>query len=675
VIGGPAGRWIAATIGFAVLLLGTLPVAGWIPGGLTDPAYSRRMQEWALGTLICVGAGIVAALVVSESIQRRIAGGWRSLGARLPVSSRAVDLTVATICLVAFAVASQSVLGGKPLLIDELVQVLQARLYADGHLSTPVDSARAFFSVLHVVDTGDRVYSQFPPGWPAMLALPSLVNAEWLVGPVCGAVAVLAFSRIARRIFSEASPLFVPMGALLFGLSPFSLFQFASHMSHGPLVMWLLVAILAAARMVEEGAHAPARWAAFSGFALGAAFAVRPLDAAAFGLPLLIWLMWNAAPGQRLRSCAVFAAGGLAPVASVAWVNASTTGNPFTFGYEALWGPTHGLGFHAAPWGDAHTIARGVELLSAYATRLNVYLLESPFPALLPAILALLIVTRLSRIEWLLLSSSTVHALLYFAYWHDGFYLGPRFVLPWVPLAVLLTLRAVRLAAVSSAPSRVRMAFAGAGVAAVVLSVGIAIPVRVSQYRSGLTSMRVDYAKEAEAAGVSNALVFVQESWGARLVARLWALGVSRTATASLYAGVDACVLEHAITALEQGGVAGAVAEDSLRPLLVNASKVRASDVSPDTTERMLPGSVYDAKCSAQVLEDREGYALYPPFLLDRTSGNTYVRDLLAADSVLIDRTPGRPLYRVRRDGVDGGSRLVWSKITRASVVSSNQKP
>jgi hypothetical protein len=675
VTGNHAGRLVAATIGFAVLLLGTLPVAGWIPGGLSDPAYLRRLQEWALGAVICVGAGIVVALALGEHAQRRIADGWHSLGARVSGPPLGVDIAVSVICFVVFAVASQSVLGGKPLLIDEIVQVLQARQYAEGHLSVPVDSARAFFSVLHVVDTGTRAYSQFPPGWPAMLALPSLVNAEWLVGPVCGAVAVLAFSRIVRRIFPEARPLFVSLGALLFGLGPFALFQFASHMSHGPLVMWLLVAILAAAHVVDERERPSVWWGALSGFSLGAAFAVRPLDAAAFGLPLLAWLLWHSSPGVRFRACAAFAAGSVIPIAGVAWVNASTTGNPFTFGYEALWGPSHGLGFHAAPWGDAHTVARGVELLSAYATRLNVYLLESPFPALLPAILALLIAKRLTPIEWLLLSASSIHALLYFAYWHDGFYLGPRFVLPWIPLAIILTLRALRIAAQPNVPRRVRNAIAGAGIAAVALSVGIAIPVRVAQYRSGLTSMRADYAAEAAAAGVSNALVFVRESWGAQLVARLWALGVSRTATASLYAGVDACVLEHSITALERGGVLGTRAEDSLRPLLVTASRVRASNVSPDTTERMLPGSVYDAECSTRVMEDREGYALYPPFLLDRKSGNTYVRDLLAKDSVLIDRNPARRLYRVRRDGVDGESRLVWTEITRADVVSKTSRP
>jgi hypothetical protein len=223
----------------------------------------------------------------------------------------------------------------------------------------------------------------------------------------------------------------------------------------------------------------------------------------------------------------------------------------------------------------------------------------------------------------------------------------------------------MRLVASGSLSPRFKRAIGGGGVVAVALSALISIPSRAAQYRSGLTSMRVDYSAEAEKAGVSDAVVFVRESWGARLVARLWALGVSRTATATLYAGVDACVLEHAVPLLEQGNVRGVALEDSLRRLLGDSSRVRASVVSPDTTERMLPGLVYDATCSARVAEDRDGYALYPPFLLDRSSGNIYARDLLDADTVLMNRFPGRRVFRVSRDGVDGSAPLRWHELVR----------
>ena len=64
-------------------------------------------------------------------------------------------------------------------------------------------------------------------------------------------------------------------------------------------------------------------------------------------------------------------------------VNASQTGDPFTFGYIAMWGDTHALGFHPTPWGDVHTPARGLELVNLYLLRLQTYLFESAAPSLL----------------------------------------------------------------------------------------------------------------------------------------------------------------------------------------------------------------------------------------------------------------------------------------------------
>ena len=76
--------------------------------------------------------------------------------------------------------------------------MLQARWLAEGQLSVATPPLREFFSVLNLVDLGDRTFAQFPIGGPAMLMLGSLVGAEWLVGPLAGAVSVLAFATGAR---------------------------------------------------------------------------------------------------------------------------------------------------------------------------------------------------------------------------------------------------------------------------------------------------------------------------------------------------------------------------------------------------------------------------------------------------------------------------------------------
>ena len=102
-----------------------------------------------------------------------------------------------------------------------------------------------------------------------------------------------------------------------------------------------------------------------------------------------------------------------------------------------LWGANHGLGFHESPWGIAHTPLRGIELVSLYLTRLAVTLFETPFPALVPAVLGLWMGRSDRPMDRYLLVSGGLLLVGYACYWHDGNYLGPRFLVPLLPVVVL----------------------------------------------------------------------------------------------------------------------------------------------------------------------------------------------------------------------------------------------
>ena len=148
---------------------------------------------------------------------------------------------------------ARSVFSGRPLLIDEIVQLFQARIFAGGRLSLPVAPHREFFSMLHLVDTGDKVYSQFPPGGPAMLMLGELAHAPWIVGPLCGAISAVLFARLLRYTDPGASRVFHVGAAVLFAVAPFGAFMFGSHMNHATAALWLLVAVVGMARVGSWG--------------------------------------------------------------------------------------------------------------------------------------------------------------------------------------------------------------------------------------------------------------------------------------------------------------------------------------------------------------------------------------------------------------------------------------
>ncbi len=389
-------------------------------------------------------------------------------------------------------------------------------------------------------------------------------------------------------------------------------------------------------------------------------------------VPAAGWLLLIALRDRRRWADVIVAGIGVAvPFGAMMWVNAQSTGSPLLFGYEVLWGKAHGLGFHQAPWGMAHTPARGLELISLYVTRLQTYLYETPFPAMLLPISALALTKRLSAMDRYLLVSAVLLGALYFAYWHDGFFLGPRFVFPWLPVLVLWTARLPRLVRERFAGTVIPLGVNAALVTGAVMAATISLPIRTAQYRGGLTSMRVNYTASATDAGATNGLVFVRESWGAQVIARMWALGISRSAAAAFYQYVDVCTLDRTLRDLERDGVRGAAAEARMAPLRADSSRVRSNPLSPDSTEKVLPGARYDAVCIARLNDDRAGYTHLPPLQLERGSGNVYARDLQARDSLLLAAYPSRPVWLLRRSGAEADAPYQWIRLSRDSLYAA----
>jgi hypothetical protein len=570
---------------------------------------------------------------------------------------------IALVAFALYATVAQGVFSGKPLLVDEVVQVMQARWYAAGDLWIPAAPAPEFFSTIHLVDLTERVFGQFPAGGPAMLALGSLIGAEWLVGPAVGALCVVLFWALLAFLEPDASPRWRRGATLLFALAPFGVFMFGSHMNHATVLLWLMLAALALAHSTANPDSSP-WWGGLAGLALGVAATIRPLDAACFALPAAGWLLWRARAGGRPLAALLLSGGGITvPIGVLLWINGQTTGSPLLFGYDLLWGAGHSLGFHASPWGPIHTPQRGLELVSLYFTRLSTYLFETPFPGLLLPAAGLWLAPRWRPLERYLLVSGLLLCTGYWAYWHDGYFLGPRFVFPLLPLLILWAARlpsalVVRLGSRSVAWAGLR----GAAVAAVALAIVELAVVRVPAYRNGMTFMRIDVEGESERAGVRNALVLVKESWGARLLVRMWALGVSRSDAEVIYTNADACKLELALRGLEGEGARGAEASARLRPLLADSAALEASDRSPDFTERVLPGYTYAPECQAQIAMDQRGYAHLAPFLLAR-DGNVYARWFPGREREIAALYPERPVFRVSRAGPEAMAGLVWDRL------------
>lgn len=654
-------------------VFGVVPFANWIAGGHEFENYSQSLGEWSNGALIVAGFAVVLVI-----LSRRLPI-WRP-GFFAPAVRAAHDhpaRTGAVLFLgafVAYACVALLVLSGRPLLIDEIGQVLQARIFAQGRLWLEPPRHPEFFSALHIIDFGGKYYTHFPPGG-SLILLPALrLGMTWVVGPLFGAASAALFWGIARRV--EPRPAIALGAALLFAFAPFVVFLSGSHMNHVPVLTFLLLAIYGLVRQTaDENAHP--WWAGLCGASLGIAATIRPLDAVAFALPAGLWMLWRTI--QRPSRATELVAAGVTialPIAGMLWYNAQTTGNPLLFPYEVLWGKAHGLGFHRAPWGEPHTPARGVELINLYFLRLQTNLFEIPGPSLLAPVVALALTRQVGRFDRYFLWTAAIIVALYFAYWGDGIYLGARFFLVLVPALALWSARFP--SAVRERFPRAELLHRGVGFAilsAIVLASVMTVPHRARVYRNGFASMRPDLNAFAEGAGVRDAIILVREAWGAQLIARMWILGVPRSETESIYRAVDACTLDHALDRLEQSGVRDSAAFRQLQSLTGDSARLVKDWISPDRTLRSLPGAQYVGDCADRIAEDRAGFTIGTSVLAQAQGRNIFARDLHARDTLLLQEYPGRPLYMLRSASSEIGAPVVLERLRPDSLARAWGSP
>ncbi len=662
----PVERMIQVVLVAALTLLGFFPLVNWLPGGRRDPWYSAVALDWVYGSLIAVGGGLVLAILA-----RSFPALWREGRltlllehyGRRPIWATTI---IALAGFVIYAAVAFLVQDGRALHLDEIFQTYQARIFASGALTLEAFPYPEFFNHMLLVDDGGRVFSQFPAGGPAMLALGSLIGSEWVVVPLAGALTVLAFGWGMQRLDGRPG---VRLGAtLLFALAPFMVFMAASRMNHVTAMLWIVTAVAALAWVVTGDRPRPGL-ALLSGIAFGAAATIRPADALAFALPAALWYLGRTIRQPRRWTDMAAAGVGVAlPMAALMWVNANTTGHPLVFGYSVLWGEAHDLGFHAAPWGVAHTPSRGLEQISLYFLGLQRYLFETPFPALLPTILALALSRVFRPLDRYLLVGSSLLVGIYFAYFHNGVYLGPRFMFPLLPLFAIWTARLPGLVKErfgQALPYRTTVYAYAIGAA---IAVTVSIPLRAKAHAANMITPRWDAAAAAAAAGVSHALVLVRESWGAQLLSRMWALGVTRPQAEMLYAASDRCRLEHAINEAELAGANGPDAFAALLPAVEDSARLVPAPFSEDPSARVLPGAAYSTLCSTRVTEEQMGFTVFLPLILAQDGGNIYARDLHARDTLLLQAFPDRDVFLLKPPSTALGEEPRYYPLSRDSL-------
>lgn len=629
---------VAATALMAIAsVLGLRLAVAAMPGG------AARLQ-------LLLWTGVVAALLavlagVLRPMTRAIRNGVAALPAG-PVAWGAVAVLVG-------AVVATHVLEfrGMPQFPDTFSELFQARILASGRLWLPAPPDVAAVGIANVVDHAGRWYAQYPVGNPALLALGLRMGASWLPAALVAVALALGTRALALEV---AGPAAAATSVVLLVVSPMIVLSTAAVMSQATtaaLAACVLALVLRARRSLRVGA------AAAAGLLTGLAATVRPLDAALLGLVSLVAL--GTAGGRRRAAVLSFGASAAVGALPMLLVNALTTGSPLRFGYEVLWGagtlPGFGLRGRGVYFGPVDAMHNTLSDLAG----LDLALLEWPVPVL-PALAAVVAakVKPLPAGVRLLLSYALLHVAVYATYWHHDFFFGPRFLLPIVPaLVVLLAAGLVRLARWRPAG---RSLVARAGVAgrrflfaqAAVAGLLVALP-RLAHSASEDVAAARAVTLGARAAGLSSAVVRVDDGWGARLVSRMWRLGVPVPAAERFYAEADACTLEQAVDRVEAGGAGQGTASASLAVLLEGATPGIPLGHPPSAHIRLQPGAPLAPACEAELRYDEDRFrAPFAPLLWLNSpdgAGVRFERDPGPGRGLAIP--PGSPpVYRVRVD-------------------------
>ncbi len=361
--------------------------------------------------------------------------GWRHLEARGP-------WTFALVCLPVTLWISFVILGPYPHVPDGYSYLFQAKLMAAGRVSTP-DVLNRFFEIPWNVIHNGQVFSHYPPGWPALLALGVMVGLPAAINPLVGALTIPVTYLLVLELSDRRHARLCALFALL---SPFFLFMSSNFLSHASCLLFTALAalfLLRAHRLDNRGLYL------LAGLAAGAAFLVRPPDALVAWMVMALFILFRGG-ARGIPRLALASTGFLLGIGIYLCYNRALMGEWFT-PLHVLTGTWNRFGFAgdigAPDWEDnfrepGHTPWRSLLNLNFNMVVLGTDLFGWPISSLTFAIL-LLCFGRKSWGHWFSLWMIGGISLLYAGLWYHGICFGARYYYTALPYFLFLTVSGI----------------------------------------------------------------------------------------------------------------------------------------------------------------------------------------------------------------------------------------
>jgi len=325
---------------------------------------------------------------------------------------------------------------------DEAVYVYQARMLAEGHVTLAARVHAEFFYPWLFGQRGGRLFSQYQPGWPAVIAIAHFIGSERAALAFAAVAAVVATWCLAQEV-APGSGVFA---VVLLLVSPIFVVQAGLYLSY----LWSAALVTGALAGVVAGVKRSRRVPFLvAGALFGFAFVTRPFDAfivaALAGVYLIVALLRD---GPALRRAVLWAlVSGLPFVLFTAVYNAHVTGSVVRFPLQAAQRlDTFGFGSRKMAADQAiidYTPHLALRSLARNVASMSYWFAGSGVGLVLAA--AAVVLHRRRRETWLVVAMIALFPLGYLFWWATSLGepgaakgLGPQYYVPaFLCLAVL----------------------------------------------------------------------------------------------------------------------------------------------------------------------------------------------------------------------------------------------
>ncbi len=327
-----------------------------------------------------------------------------------------------------------------PLTQDTAAHLFQAKIFSHFRLFAPAPPLPEFFTFQGdmLVIKDNRWFSMYPPGFAFLLALAMLLQCEFLLTPLMGALTVYIWTKYAINWCTQQEALLL---GLLFVFSPFFFLMSSALMVHTPELL-IASAIIYLCRKETEGSS-PWRILSIT-LLLFVGMLVRGFSLLPLLAPILVYTCWKKLQSRSWALPAALVAAMAGSFIVLALFQWNTTGRPWLSGYLLEY-PDYKYGFGKSYLNQAHTPIRGLENISNDILGLNSWLTGWYSGSLFFIIVFILFSPRWKTWDRLLFAGLVSLMGFYYFFIAQDLVFGPRFLFTLTPILLLMVARSARL--------------------------------------------------------------------------------------------------------------------------------------------------------------------------------------------------------------------------------------